>query len=129
MTPWSGEPSSLYVTWPQTLYKGSQGTLPRDHLHNLQTPEALIRAVHLLALALLPLPPFLHPHCKNLRAFKRETHTQSSLRLDVGLQPEPYNSSCLLDATIIFLEQRGIHINLLASLQNTDNTPYCEVWT
>jgi hypothetical protein len=34
---------------------------------------------------LLPLPLLLHPHCKNFKAFKRGTHTRSSLRLDVGL--------------------------------------------
>jgi hypothetical protein len=31
----------------------------------------------------------LHLHYKNFRAFKRGTRTRSSLRLDVGLRPEP----------------------------------------
>ena len=95
-TLWSGEPSSLYSPWPRTLHKGSQDThlgdptLIHSFLHRRRASEASLRAAHLLALALLPLPPFLHPpHCKNFRAFKRGTRNRSSLRLDVGLWPEP----------------------------------------
>ena len=65
----SGEPPPLYVSWPQPLYKVSQGTLSRDSessthslaLHHSRAPKTSLRATHLLALALLPLPPFLHP--------------------------------------------------------------------
>ena len=96
-TPLSGEPIVLYAPSPQTLYKGSQDThLDRFTsstisliLHHSRAPRASLQAVHLLALALLPLPSFSHPHCKNFRAFKRGTHTRSSLRLDIGLQPKP----------------------------------------
>ena len=67
-----GEPPSLYTPWPRTLYKGSQGThlgdpkpfdptLIHSFLHRRRAPEASLRRAHLLALDLLPLPPFLHP--------------------------------------------------------------------
>ena len=42
----------------------------------------------------------------------RDTYS-ITLRLDVGLWPDQYKSSCLLDATIVFLEQNDNHINLL----------------
>jgi hypothetical protein len=95
MTLQSRESPLLYAPWPWTLYKGSQGThldtfwVPYSFiLHRSRAPKPSLRATRLLAQALLPLLPFLHPHCKNFRAFKRGTCTQSSLRLDVGLQPE-----------------------------------------
>ena len=76
----SGEPPPLYVSWPRTLYKSSQGILSRysaspTHsltLHRSRAPEASFWATCLLALALLPLPPFLHPHCKNLEHSSEE---------------------------------------------------------
>jgi hypothetical protein len=54
-------------------------------LHHSRAPGASLQAVHLLALALQPLPPFLHPNCKNFRAFKRGRRTRWSLRLGIGL--------------------------------------------
>ena len=67
----SEEPTALYKPWLRTLYKGSQGTrlgdpsLIHSFLHRRRAPEASLRAACLLALDLLPLPPFLHPDCKN----------------------------------------------------------------
>jgi hypothetical protein len=90
----SGEPSPLYMPWPRTLYKSSQSThlgdptLIHSFLHYRRALEASLWAARLSALDLLPIPPFLYPHCKNFRPFKRGTHTRSSLKLDVGLRPE-----------------------------------------
>ena len=81
-----GNASLISQNWPWTLYKSSHDTIPRH-----RTLEALIRTVYPLALA--PLSYLFHhsctPHCKNFRAFKRGTHTRSSLRLNVGLGPKP----------------------------------------
>jgi hypothetical protein len=96
----SGEPPFCNEFWPQTLYKGGHGSHLGTRSHSLSStirsihhsnraPGAYLRAAPRPAYVLRPLSPFLNPYCKNFRAFNQGARTRSSLRLDVGLWPEP----------------------------------------
>jgi hypothetical protein len=63
------------------------------------------------------------PYCKNFRVVNWGTRTRSSLRLDIGLWPEPVWLLVSLDATIVFLEQCDTCINSLVNWQNTAKYP------
>jgi hypothetical protein len=78
----SGEPNSLYIAWPRTIYKGSQVTLPRRWILETSFGQSLS--------TLLPLPLFLHayPIVRTLEHSTEKHAFDLSLRLDVGLWSE-----------------------------------------
>jgi hypothetical protein len=84
-------PSGSQPLSRENLYKGSQGTLP--DISSSSSPFLDSRSSHSGSPSSSSSSPtsftILAHHCKNFRVFKRGTCTRSSLRLDVGLRPEP----------------------------------------
>ena len=119
MTLWSGEPIALYVPQPRTIYKGSQGTHDTHPLpfHSFSIVAGLLELLFRQSISQLQLFFLFHHSCTHI--VKTSEHSSDEHALDhlrdwtQGSGLNQYKSSCLLNAIIVFLEQRGNRISLL----------------